>query len=96
MGDEGIKEGLQECRRFRGCLEAEVGPPGLGLDEETSTVRYRQGPIGQERLVDFAGFGVVAGNGCLRVEPSLRVEREAHEKQSRTRDCNRVAAVRHD
>jgi len=81
--DEGVKEWLEYRRRLRVRLEVKVGVAGLG-------------PIGcEDGLVDSIGFGVVEGSGCLGVEPGLRVEHEAHEEQCRTRDCNRVAAMRH-
>jgi hypothetical protein len=41
-------------------------------------------------------MGVVVGSGCLSMEAGLRVEHKAHEKQSRTGDCDRVAAMTHD
>jgi hypothetical protein len=64
---------------------------------EASSVVCRYSPIGREdRSVDFAGFGIVVRSGCQRAEAGLRVEHEAHEKQSRTRDCNRVAVMTHD
>jgi hypothetical protein len=92
-----MEDGLEKGGGMRNWLEVEIWTADLRLDEKASRVSYCYGPVcGEESLIDFVGLSVVVGKKRLRVGVCLSVEHEAHEEQSRSRDCNCVTAMRHD